>query len=299
MGKTGNANELNKQTSKCDDIAPQTISAIRGGLSSWQIPQGVSAGTWDYVRGRGVAEDYDAFLDNDPLTLADRKILNLYLPAIDAKDRSADQPAPQVVDLGCGSGRHTIQLVENGYGVLAVDLSLPMLSCLRQKVFHDSQNHQNISTIQANLVELDALRTDSLDHAICMFSTLGMIQGRSNRVQFLEHVRRIVKADGQFVLHVHNLWYQLRHPGGCSWFAHNVLSALRGKAELGDRLSDYRGVKNMFIHSFRRRELANDLNTSGFKELGWHGILPNSSEVMKNPSRQKAMQLVGWIVVCR
>ncbi len=299
MGKTGNKDDSNNQQGKCDDIAPQAIKANRSGLSSWQIPQGVSPGTWDYVRGRGIAEDYDAFLDNDPLIAVDRKILDRYLPPIESRDFENGKTIPQVADLGCGAGRHTIQLAESGYGVLAVDLSLPMLTCLKQKVFHQPNWRSNIATIQANLVELDGLRTDSLDHAICMFSTLGMIQGRTNRIQFLEHVRRIVKDDGQLVLHVHNLWYQLKHPGGVSWMTKNVWSAITGKSELGDRLANYRGVKNMFIHSFRRSELANDLATSGFQQLKWFGILPDSTEVQEDPKRINAMKYVGWIIVCR
>ena len=300
MGDSINNGEI-----ELDDAQPAKsrigINSSEGAATSaWQIPTGVSTGTWDYVRGRRIASEYDQFLDNDPLTLADRKILDRYLPAIQYVEPIQKADVPIVADLGCGSGWHSIRLAELGYNVLAVDLSLPMLSCLQQKIpGNQPVNHGRLWTLQANLVELDAVQTDCLDHAICMFSTLGMIHGRRYRKQFLSHVRRIVKPDGQFILHVHNIWFQLRHPGGLSWLLSNFMQTLQGKSELGDRFAEYRGIKNMFIHSFRRRELQRDLRHSGFDQMHWFGIRANETTAVENPNWSSVFQDVGWIVVCR
>ncbi len=152
--------------------------------------------------------------------------------------------------------------------------------------------------IQCNLVELDGLKSDSVDGAICLFSTLGMIQGRDNRQQFLTHVRRILKPGGAFVVHAHNLWFQVRHPGGKSWLARSVVKTMLGKQELGDRYSNYRGIRNMFIHSYRKRELRQELRRCGFHNQSWYGLRPDSTEIIPSPGWFETFQLVGWTVAC-
>ncbi len=305
VGEPNRLAESRPEQSNGPDSDSQAIPIQKPAASSWQIPQGVSPGIWDYVRGSRIAEDYDQFLADTPLNLVDRKILDRYLPAINPASRSSNANCCVVADLGCGTGRHVIPLANNGYRVLAVDLSQPMLERLIQKF--DNQNwaankfaaSQGICPLQANLVELDALKADSIDNAICMFSTLGMIKGRENRRQFLDHVRRILKPQGQFILHVHNIWYQLRYPGGISWLVANAMKSLRGQGELGDRYAEYRGIRRMFIHSFRKSELKADLRQSGFGELHWLGILGKETSVVEDPTWRHAFQVVGWVVVCR
>lgn len=268
------------------------------GGANWQLPRGVSSGTWDYVRGRGIADGYDRFLENDPLTIVDRKVLDRYLPRLLDSNERDNRVGPLVADFGCGSGRHVLQLAYSGYQVLAVDLSWPMLNCLETKLQAADDMPSNVFLLQANLVELAGIRSATLDHAVCFFSTLGMIQGRQHRQLFLEHVRRLVKPGGQFVLHVHNLWFHARHPGGKRWLVANGLAALNGKTEWGDRFARYRGVNNMFIHSFRRCELRRDLAQAGFEQLEWFGIGAQQTEV--RPVRWwNALGLVGWIVVAK
>ncbi len=254
--------------------------------SNWQIPPGVSSGTWDYVRNGQIAENYDQFLVGDPLTQFDWKIVSRCLPPIDRTNK------PIVVEFGCGTGRTLIPLIERGYKTIGVDLSLPMLEQMGRNFsqrLEQPQKEEVLVSIQANFVELDGLADDCCDHGVCLFSTLGMIAGSKHRRQFLNHARRTIKDGGTFVLHAHNLWQQLRHPGGWRWFAKHLVEVTRGKCELGDRFATYRNISQMYIHSFRKRELESLLNDAGFGVEAWHRV--------EDP--QKASATVGWVVVCR
>lgn len=275
--------------------------------SGWQIPRGVSKGNWDYVRAKTIAEDYDRFLTNDPLTKVDRQIIDRYLPPVNenAHDSLKDTglKAPVVADLGCGTGRTLLPLLQRGYRGLAVDLSMPMLNQLVKKNDSDSlasslQTGQ-LTLLNANLCDLDGLKDNSIDHAVCMFSTLGMIAGSSNRASFLSHVRRILKPDGLFILHAHNVWFQLRSPGGIKWVLSSAWSGIRKGSEFGDRTADYRGLRNFFIHSFRKNELRRALVEHEFCDLTWYGVKPGEFEVSQRVGLGSSMGLVGWIVVCR
>lgn len=278
--------------------------------SQWQIPDGVSPGTWDYVRNIEIASNYDQFLTGDPLTVFDWKIVSHCLPPVAPLEKKIP---PVVIEFGCGTGRTLIPLVERGYRAVGVDLSLPMLDQMRQN-FRDRQDcHQGrdgqdhgghregvgpagrtlddgaLVSIQANLVELDGLADDSVDHGVCLFSTLGMIRGKHYRRKFLRHVRRIIKNEGVFVLHAHNFYQQLSHPGGKRWLVGHLVDVVRGRCELGDRFSTYRNVTGMFIHSFRRRELGKVLEEAGFEVQAWHRV----------EGQPKGRMAVGWVVVCR
>jgi len=144
-----------------------------------------------------------------------------------------------VVEFGCGTGRTLIPLIERGYRAIGVDLSLPMLKQMGdnfKEKFGRPADDGSLISIQANFVEMSGLADDCCDHGVCLFSTLGMIAGSGHRRQFLDHARRTIKGGGAFVLHAHNLWQQLRHPGGWRWFTKHLLDVAKGKCELGDRM---------------------------------------------------------------
>ncbi len=71
-------------------------------------------------------------------------------------------PAHRVLDLGCGSGRHAVELAKLGYCVTGVDRSAAMLAEAERK---------GVRLIQSDLKELELEET--FDAAIMMFAVLG------------------------------------------------------------------------------------------------------------------------------
>jgi SAM-dependent methyltransferase len=140
-----------------------------------------------------------------------------------------------------------------------------MLQVMTRKA-SQSRNRGSVLPIRANLAELDCLADRSADHAICLFSTLGMIQGRANRRNLLRRAARIVKPGGSLLMHVHNRWAALREHGGIqSLFRSRWRSCRHREHEFGDATYPYRGLENMFMHRFSRRELMDDLNACGWE----------------------------------
>ena len=255
-------------------------------------PRGVTPGIWAYTNERSIADRYDAFVADTPLCRTDRTILHeIFLP------RKSTQSVT-IVDLGCGSGRTAMDLAARGYSVTGVDLSQSMLETMRQK----SSGHSHISAVRANLVELDCFAADSFDHAVCMFSTLGMIEGRANRRRLLSRVAGIVAPGGRFVLHVHHRWAALGEPGGVrrlvrSWWR-SKRSAYQGVGnhEFGDATYAYRGIEDMFMHRFSRRELLRDLNVTGWGIDKLYCLSIDGSKII-DPPRIRRHRIGGFIVV--
>lgn len=270
---------------------------------AWQAPAGVAPGTWDYVNRDHIGDQYDSFVDGEPLTEVDRKIISRYLPIVKSEQnqREASSPsfAPLVIDFGSGTGRTLLPIVLDGYRGMAVDLSESMLRNLSKKLSLSGQESASVTSVLANLVELSCIGDRAADHGVCMLSTLGMIKGAANRDKFLRHASRIIRPGGLFVVHAHNYYYQWRHPGGVRWAATNLLQAIRGREEIGDRLATYRQVSGMFIHQFRRSELGRALTDAGFSSLEWYGIEAGSTEPVQIQRWQNPFRFVGWVVVGR
>lgn len=257
----------------------------------WRRPAGVAPGTWNYVNQRTIADHYDAFVADTPLCRLDTELLAQLLPGTDANH-------PQLVlDLGCGSGRTAIPLAAAGYDVIGVDLSESMLRVVREKSEAIRGDGGILGVLRANLVDLDCLASQSADHAVCLFSTLGMIQGRRHRRQMLSHVARIVRPGGRLMIHVHNRWAALREPAGCRGLAKSWLASVGdANRDFGDSTYAYRGIEHMFMHRFSQRELRRDLVASGWQVLRVDALSIDGSQIIQ-PGWLGSLRAGGYLAV--
>jgi SAM-dependent methyltransferase len=209
--------------------------------------------------------------------------------------RYFDRPG-LVVDLGSGTGRALIPLARRGFRALAVDLSRPMLKLVGRKA---AAERLPVARLQANLVQLDCLRDESADYCTCLFSTLGMIRGRKNRQQVLDHARRILKPGGRFVLHAHNVWFGLFDAVSRRWLAGQLWCSLLGAdTQLGDKFFDYRGIPKMFLHTFTQRELVRAVRRAGFHLQELIPLAVTRQRPLPHPWFFGSLRANGWIAVC-
>ncbi len=262
--------------------------------ASWQLPSGVTRGTWDYVTEPAIATDYDRFHAGHPLLELDRNLIAEHLgpscTRLDGTSRIA-------VDFGCGTGRNLIPLAERGWRVIGVDLSLDMLREFKTKA--NALALRETAAIRANMAHLECLADGFADAVLCMYSSLGMVQGRENRRSFMKHASRILNAQGKFFVHVHNRGSWLRDPGGVR---KTVLDWMRAKRdptwELGDSVYAYRGLPSMFLHIYSERELRRDLRASGLVLERLVRLNRQSSDVLKG-AWLPHLRSGGFLAVCR
>ncbi len=223
----------------------------------WRLPSRLSRHLRVHARRESIARDYSEFLANTPLVTIDLQIVLREL----LKLPTSKQP---VIDLGCGDGRALRALSAAGSCVMGVDMSQPMLT--QARIEFDKAQQTPPPLVRANLVQLQCLADASASHAICLFSTIGMIQKRVLRQEFMRHVARVVAPEGRFIVHVHNrndAWRDRasREAYLASWWR----SWRKRDAELGDRVYSYRGLADMFLHTYSLRELKQDLNRTGWQ----------------------------------
>ncbi|MCA9216751.1 MAG: class I SAM-dependent methyltransferase [Planctomycetales bacterium] len=251
--------------------------------ASWQLPRGVPKGAWDYTQADSIAREYDEYFQDHSLLALDQALLDKWIV----------EPGT-VIDFGCGTGRALRSLLARRMRGIGIDLSQPMLNEAKASLSHFGDQ---FSPIRANLVELDCIASGSADYGICLFSTLGMIKGDQNRRAALSHMVRTLKPGGRFVLHVHNFWFNLYDPGGPWW----LLKSLIGRAgqERGDRLYNYRGIRNFYLHAFTRRELKQIIKGCGLEIAEWVPLRPKCSGPLVYPWLLQSLRATGWIVLCK
>ncbi len=258
---------------------------------AWRLPDGVSPGTWEYTQQESIATGYRDFIANTPLVDLDSALLREYLPAA-APDRKS-----RVVDFGCGDGRTLRTLWSGGYDVLGVDLSQPMLRQVAAGPGGEAFVHKRI---RANLVELGCLADGIADHGVCLFSTIGMIRGREFRRRFLNHAARVVRRGGSFVLHVHNRSAAWRSGPARAVWLRSAWSALTARShEWGDQIYGYRGLADMFLHSYSLGELKADLTESGWTVQQIIPLSITSGEILDRPGWLPGLRAGGFIAIAR
>jgi SAM-dependent methyltransferase len=252
---------------------------------AWQLPPGVSRGGWDYAQSALVAEDYDNYFRYHGLFKLDQELVEQTI---------GSELAGVVIDLGCGTGRHLLPLAEAGHTAIGVDFSRSMLRQMADKA--DSAG-LDVSPIECNLVQLDGIASNVADNVVCMFSTLGMIQGRQHRQACLRHMQRILKPGGRLLLHLHNYWFQLFEPSGLRrLIANRWQSLIRRDLECGDNEFVYRGIPRMFLHAYRRGELRRDLLQAGFQLRQLVPVAATGRERLPYSWWWPGLRAAGWLV---
>jgi SAM-dependent methyltransferase len=202
------------------------------------------------------------------------------------------QPATesQILDLGCGEGRHTIELAARGYHVTGYDLSLPLL--IRAA---DEAQRRNL---QVNFIHGDFRELafeEQFDAIYCLFTSFGYFDDDSNR-KMIQAVASALRAGGRLLLDVVNRDYAIRdlpariwwEGQGCvvleevdfNYFTSRIISKRSVVFEDGRHLEQEISARAYSLH-----ELGKILHHAGYRVLEVTGHLAHRTRFFGNCSR--------------
>lgn len=113
----------------------------------------------------------------------------------------AVSPGAKLLDVGCGYGRHAMELAARGYHVVGLDLSTPLL------VRGGEEAHRRgltINFIRGDMREIDF--EGQFDGAYCLFSTFGYFDDETNK-KTAGNIARALRPGGRCVFEILNRDY--------------------------------------------------------------------------------------------
>jgi SAM-dependent methyltransferase len=120
----------------------------------------------------------------------------LTLTEVDFLEKAlAPPPEARLLDIPCGSGRHSVELARRGYRMTGIDLSVDFLKAARSRaaeakvqvdLLHGDMRHPNVDA-------------DSFDGAFCFGNSFPYLD-RSGAIAFLSALSRAIRPGGRLVI---------------------------------------------------------------------------------------------------
>jgi len=96
------------------------------------------------------------------------------------------------LDLGCGKGRHSLYLANQGFDVLGVDLSLESILIARKK------RQRNLSFNRMDM--RDSIAPMQFDYILNLFTSFGYFDDDSDNQKVIDNIKNALTTDGKVVI---------------------------------------------------------------------------------------------------
>ena len=107
------------------------------------------------------------------------------------------EPGDKFLDIGCGFGRHSIELAQRGFDVLGFDPSRAMIAAAKER---SPAHGMRPEFLQLRGEDLDAV--NQFDTAICLFTTLGQVAGQKDNRDLLDSAYQALRPAGYFIIEI-------------------------------------------------------------------------------------------------
>ena len=105
-----------------------------------------------------------------------------------------------ILDLCCGTGRHSIILRGKGWNVVGIDISKNLLTIAKRKMKREGID---IPIVRADMRNFP-FRNQIFESIICMFTSFGYLPSTFEDIKSLKEIRRTIRKKGKFLLDVAN-----------------------------------------------------------------------------------------------
>lgn len=114
----------------------------------------------------------------------------------------------KILDVGCGTGRHSIELSKRGYSVVGIDLSETQLERAIEKA--------KLAKVDVNFIQKDARNFDFKEEFDCAImlceGAFSLMETDEMNYVILENVFKSIKTSGKFIFSALNALFPLYHP---------------------------------------------------------------------------------------
>lgn len=172
------------------------------------------------VLPKEIAEDWyvEAFADTADMAWTDRtesevdRVLKILRP----------RGGERVLDLACGSGRHSLELRRRGFEVVGADISPELLEIAREEA---AEQGLEVDFVEADLRELDF--DAEFDLVLSLNDgAIGYLETEEENLRLFEVVARALKPGGRHLSQLPNVLYAQEHLPQKSWISGEAMIEL-------------------------------------------------------------------------
>jgi len=205
-------------------------------------------------------------------------------------DAMALSPGAQLLDVGCGYGRHAMELAARGFHVVGLDLSTPLL------VRGGEEAHRRGLTI--NFIRGDMREIDfeaQFDGAYCLFSTFGYFDEETNK-KTVANIARALRPGGRLLIEILNRDYVIAdlptrvwwEGDGCVVLEEVELNYFTSRIQVNRSVvfDDGRQLEQLIsVRAYSLHEVGKLLHGAGLRVLEVSGAYHTRSRFFGNQSR--------------
>ena len=152
---------------------------------------------WLEAEFDSIADEYDHHIYGNPVnSLLRENSLRLLSKTFPGKER--------LLEVGCGTGTETIELLKSGHEIVAVDISQKMLDAVRKKAVQEGVS-SNLTTFKGNADKIGIIAEELGAHSFQgIYSTYGAINCVSDIHSLPEGFHQLLCDNGKLVLGIYN-----------------------------------------------------------------------------------------------
>jgi SAM-dependent methyltransferase len=118
----------------------------------------------------------------------------------------------RVLDVGCGPGRHSLELARRGFEVEGIDISEPFVELARSTAQSEGLSNATFSRVDARLLADDGARRGAFDAVICLCQgAFGLMRSPDDDRRVFAGLSTVLRPGGVLVLSAFNAYFQIRH----------------------------------------------------------------------------------------
>lgn len=175
----------------------------------------------------------------------------------------------KVADIGCGSGRHSLMMLNEGFSVIGIDSSETSINIARK--ITGSYPQERVQFLVKNIIQGLPFEDNSIDAVVC-WGVLHYLVGLQVRF-VLDEVKRILKPGGKFALTLRSI-------------DDSECKSLVSKDFQKSKAYESKGLEFMYYSLEEMKEIL-----SGFKNLKYGH---KTRSLFEDPQRK----IAHWFAVC-